>query len=96
MNSNNHKLLGPFSEVKLFDISLFIHVFFAVTFLSSYYILAGVVYQAPDLGSVLNSRLVSTDISAAQCSLMFNGYCGGVPSFKNIQFTLLRHSCLVL
>eukprot|EP00112_Aurelia_sp_Birch-Aquarium-sp1_P011831 Seg2488.3 transcript_id=Seg2488.3/GoldUCD/mRNA.D3Y31 product="Mediator of RNA polymerase II transcription subunit 6" protein_id=Seg2488.3/GoldUCD/D3Y31 len=31
-----------------------------VTFLSSYYILAGVVYQAPDLGSVLNSRLLST------------------------------------
>jgi len=31
-----------------------------VTFISSYYILAGIVYQAPDLGSVLNSRLLST------------------------------------
>ncbi|XP_065062251.1 mediator of RNA polymerase II transcription subunit 6-like isoform X2 [Rhopilema esculentum] len=31
-----------------------------VTFLSLYYILAGIVYQAPDLGSVLNSRLLST------------------------------------
>ena len=27
--------------------------------LADYYIIAGVVYQAPDLGSVLNSRLVS-------------------------------------
>eukprot|EP00794_Sanderia_malayensis_P020636 gene20636-22671_t len=31
-----------------------------VTFLANYYILAGIVYQSPDLGSVLNSRLLST------------------------------------
>lgn len=30
-----------------------------VTPLADYYIIAGVVYQAPDLASVLNSRLVS-------------------------------------
>jgi mediator of RNA polymerase II transcription subunit 6 len=30
-----------------------------VTPLADYYIIAGVVYQAPDLGSVLNSRIVS-------------------------------------
>lgn len=29
------------------------------TSLADYYIIAGVVYQAPDLASVLNSRLVS-------------------------------------
>jgi mediator of RNA polymerase II transcription subunit 6 len=27
--------------------------------IADYYIIAGVVYQAPDLGSVVNSRLVS-------------------------------------
>ncbi len=32
----------------------------SVTPLADYYIIAGTVYQAPDLGSVLNSRLVST------------------------------------
>lgn len=32
-----------------------------VTPLADYYIIAGVVYQAPDLASVLNSRLVSSD-----------------------------------
>ena len=31
-----------------------------VTPLADYYIIAGVVYQAPDLASVLNSRLVSS------------------------------------
>ncbi len=31
-----------------------------VTPLSDYYIIAGIVYQAPDLGSVLNSRMVNT------------------------------------
>lgn len=31
-----------------------------VTPLADYYVLAGVVYQAPDLGSVLNSRLLAT------------------------------------
>lgn len=31
----------------------------AVTPLADYYIIAGVVYQAPDLGSVINSRIVS-------------------------------------
>ena len=31
----------------------------AVTPLSDYYIIAGVVYQAPDIGSVINSRTVS-------------------------------------
>lgn len=30
--------------------------------LADYYIIAGVVYQAPDLASVLNSRLVSTTL----------------------------------
>jgi mediator of RNA polymerase II transcription subunit 6 len=29
-----------------------------VTPLNDYYIIAGVVYQAPDLGSIVNSRLV--------------------------------------
>ena len=33
---------------------------FSVTPLADYYIIGGAVYQAPDLGSVLNSRLVST------------------------------------
>lgn len=33
-----------------------------VTPLADYYIIAGVVYQAPDLASVLNSRLVSPHI----------------------------------
>lgn len=33
-----------------------------VTPLAEYYIIAGIVYQAPDLGSVLNSRLVSSII----------------------------------
>ena len=31
-----------------------------VTPISDYYIVAGIVYQAPDLGSVVNSRLLST------------------------------------
>ncbi|CAN7979265.1 unnamed protein product, partial [Ixodes persulcatus] len=31
-----------------------------VTPLADYYVLAGVVYQAPDLGAVLNSRLLAT------------------------------------
>ncbi len=35
-------------------------VFSQVTPISDYYIIAGTVYQAPDLGSVLNSRLIST------------------------------------
>ncbi len=30
-----------------------------VTPLADFYIIAGVVYQAPDLGSVINSRIVS-------------------------------------
>jgi mediator of RNA polymerase II transcription subunit 6 len=30
--------------------------------LADYYIIAGVVYQAPDLGSVFNSRLVSSNL----------------------------------
>ena len=34
-----------------------------VTPLADYYIIAGVVYQAPDLGSVLNSRIVSSNFS---------------------------------
>lgn len=34
-----------------------------VTPLADYYIIAGVVYQAPDLASVLNSRLVSTIVT---------------------------------
>lgn len=36
-----------------------------VTPLADYYIIAGVVYQAPDLATVLNSRLVSK--SSFQC-----------------------------
>ena len=35
---------------------------FPVTPLADYYIIGGGVYQAPDLGSVLNSRLVSANI----------------------------------
>lgn len=31
-----------------------------VTVLAEYYIIAGVVYQAPDLGSIINSRLLTT------------------------------------
>lgn len=34
----------------------------AATPLADYYIIAGVVYQAPDLGSVVSSRLVSKNI----------------------------------
>lgn len=34
-----------------------------VTPLADYYIIAGVVYQAPDLASVLNSRLVSKHLN---------------------------------
>lgn len=37
-----------------------------VTPLADYYIIAGVVYQAPDLASVLNSRLVIFLISVEQ------------------------------
>lgn len=37
-------------------------VFPAVTPLSDYYIIAGVVYQAPDLGSVIGSRVVSCSV----------------------------------
>lgn len=33
-----------------------------VTPLTDYYIIAGVVYQSPDLASVLNSRLVSLSV----------------------------------
>ncbi len=32
----------------------------SVTPIADYYIIAGIVYQAPDLGSVVNSRLLST------------------------------------
>lgn len=32
---------------------------FTVIPLADYYIIAGVIYQAPDLGSVVNSRVVS-------------------------------------
>lgn len=35
-----------------------------VTPLADYYIIAGVVYQAPDLASVLNSRLVGSDYNS--------------------------------
>lgn len=38
-----------------------------VTPLADYYIIAGIVYQAPDLASVLNSRLLST-VHHLQCS----------------------------
>lgn len=33
---------------------------FQVTPLTDYYIIAGIVYQAPDLGSVINSRILTT------------------------------------
>ena len=35
------------------------YVFITVTPLADYYVIAGVVYQAPDVGSVINSRMVS-------------------------------------
>lgn len=42
---------------------LILHIFFfflpTVIPLADYYIIAGVIYQAPDLGSVINSRVVS-------------------------------------
>ena len=41
------------------DSNPFFDCLFAVTPLADYYMLAGVVYQAPDLCSVINSRLVS-------------------------------------
>lgn len=43
-------------------IAVFINVFSPsalVIPLADYYIIAGVIYQAPDLGSVINSRVVS-------------------------------------
>ena len=41
------------------DSNPFFDCLFAVTPLADYYMLAGVVYQAPDLCSIINSRLVS-------------------------------------
>lgn len=35
--------------------------------LADYYIIAGVVYQAPDLASVLNSRLVNHTLTLIYC-----------------------------
>lgn len=40
--------------------------------LADYYIIAGVVYQAPDLASVVNSRLVSIKINISDKNLGFN------------------------
>ena len=44
-----------------FDADQFMHSFLLhlVTPIADYYVLAGVVYQAPDLCSVINSRLVN-------------------------------------
>lgn len=49
---------GVFSQ----NFKLILHIFFflpTVIPLADYYIIAGVIYQAPDLGSVINSRVVS-------------------------------------
>lgn len=43
--------------------------------LSDYYIIAGVVYQAPDLGTVISSRVVSTEelkMTIAHCEGCFH------------------------
>lgn len=40
--------------------------------LADYYIIAGVVYQAPDLASVVNSRLVSIKVNVWDKNLSFN------------------------
>lgn len=42
--------------------------------ISDFYIIAGIIYQAPDLNSVLNSRLVS--ITSLTCGrVLRNGSC---------------------
>ena len=52
-------LLNTYQEN--FDANQFMHSFllYLVTPIADYYVLAGVVYQAPDLCSVINSRLVN-------------------------------------
>ena len=52
-------LLNTYQEI--FDANQFMHssLLHLVTPIADYYVLAGVVYQAPDLCSVINSRLVS-------------------------------------
>lgn len=48
--------------------------------LADYYIIAGIVYQAPDLASVLNSRLVRMIFinKYLQCSLAFFSNCSTI------------------
>ena len=52
-------LLNTYQEN--FDANQFMHSFLLhlVTPIADYYVLAGVVYEAPDLCSVINSRLVN-------------------------------------
>lgn len=49
-------------DVKYMYFRIKCYFLFSVTPLADYYISAGVVYQAPDLGSVVNSRMVSRNI----------------------------------
>lgn len=55
--------------------------YFPVIPLSDYYIIAGVVYQAPDLGTVISSRVVSI------CHVMTEE-CSGIASINILCFQL--------
>jgi len=55
----------------LCEIWAFSFVFYSVTPIADYYILAGIVYQAPDLCSVINSRMVKYTIIKLMIWLWF-------------------------
>ena len=46
-------------QTMIVDKRFFILDFVSATPIADYYIVGGTVYQAPDLGSVINSRMVS-------------------------------------
>lgn len=69
----------------LFILTLFFS--FSATPLADYYIIAGVVYQAPDLGSVLNSRMVG-DFSSCFFECEFD-----VPTKYTWSIRRLHHPC---
>ena len=45
---------------------------FSVTPLADYYIIGGIVYQGPDLGSVINSRVVRTQFGKHAVRFVFD------------------------